>query len=100
MRSLHVGLLLAMLVLQTVPVRASDDLQVKELKPYDFDQWLATQEQWNPTSKAHAATLILSALSWARKKGFIVNNPLAGRMAFSGVSPGYLRRRCDGRTPG
>jgi integrase len=54
--------------------------RVRELKPYDFDQWLARQTQWNPTSKAHAAALILGALSWARKKGFIATDPLTGRI--------------------
>ena len=54
--------------------------KVCELKPYDFDQWLASQTQWNPTSKAHAAALILGAISWARKKGFIATDPLAGRI--------------------
>lgn len=54
--------------------------RVCELKPYDFDQWLAGQTQWNPTSKAHAATLILGAVSWAQRKGFIATNPLAGKI--------------------
>jgi integrase len=54
--------------------------RVRDLKPYDFDQWLETQTQWNPTSKAHAVALILGALSWARKKGFIATDPLAGRV--------------------
>jgi integrase len=54
--------------------------RVREVKPYDFDQWLERQTQWNPTSKAHAVALILSALSWAKKKGFIQNDPLTGRI--------------------
>lgn len=54
--------------------------KVRELKPYDFDQWLETQTQWNPTSKAHAVALILGALSWAVRKGFVASNPLAGRI--------------------
>jgi hypothetical protein len=54
--------------------------RVRDLKPYDFDQWLARQTQWNRTSKAHAAALILGALSWARKKGFIATDPLTGRI--------------------
>lgn len=54
--------------------------KVNELKPYDFDRWLESQTQWNPTSKAHAATLILGAVSWAVKKGFVQSNPLAGRI--------------------
>jgi len=56
------------------------DHRVTQLKPYDFDQWLASQTQWNPTSKAHAAALILGALSWAKKKGFIQNDPLTGKI--------------------
>jgi integrase len=54
--------------------------RVTELKPYDFDGWLKSQTQWNPTSQAHAATLILGAISWARKKGFIQTDPLSGRI--------------------
>jgi integrase len=55
-------------------------LRVRDLKPYDVDAWLASQTQWNPTSQAHAITLILAAVAWARKKGFIVTDPLAGRV--------------------
>ena len=54
--------------------------RVRDLQPYDFDRWLESQTQWNPTSKAHAATLIVGALSWAKKKGFIKNDPLTGRI--------------------
>lgn len=54
--------------------------RVADLKPYDFDQWLGKQTNWNPTSQAHAATLIVGALSWARKKGFILTDPLTGRI--------------------
>jgi integrase len=54
--------------------------KVCELEPTDFDDWLESQTQWNPTSKAHAATLILGALAWARKKRLIQNDPLAGRI--------------------
>lgn len=54
--------------------------RVNELKPYDFDTWLKAQTQWNPTSQAHAATLILGAISWARKKGYIQTDPLTGRI--------------------
>ena len=55
-------------------------LKVCELKPYDVDAWLAAQDRWNSTSKAHAITLILAAVSWARKKSFIQTDPLAGRV--------------------
>src|SRR5688572_11759957 len=34
-------------------------LPVRDLKPYDFDAWLRKQSRWNPTSKAHAVTLVL-----------------------------------------
>lgn len=54
--------------------------RVRDLKPYDFDRWLESQTQWNPTSKAHAANLILAAVSWAHKKGFIQTDPLRGRI--------------------
>lgn len=54
--------------------------KVCELKPYDFDQWLERQTNWNPTSKAHAVALILGALGWARRKGFILTDPLVGRI--------------------
>ncbi len=55
-------------------------LRVCELKPHDFDGWLRKQKQWNDTSKAHAVTLILAAISWAQKKDFVKTNPLAGRV--------------------
>jgi integrase len=54
--------------------------RVRDLRPFDFDEWLAKQNQWNPTSKAHAATLIVGAVSWAKKKGFITTDPLTGRI--------------------
>jgi integrase len=54
--------------------------RVRDLLPTDFDEWLSSQKQWNPTSQAHAATLILGALSWARKKRLIESDPLAGRI--------------------
>jgi len=54
--------------------------KVSELKPYEFDQWLAGQATWNSTTRAHAVALILGALSWAQKKGFIATDPLAGRI--------------------
>jgi integrase len=52
-------------------------LKVVELKPYAFDQWLNTQVTWNSTTRAHAVALILGALSWAQKKGFIATDPLS-----------------------
>ena len=55
-------------------------LRVCELKPHAFEDWLNRQDRWNNTSKAHAGTLILGAVSWARRKGFIQNDPLAGRV--------------------
>lgn len=54
--------------------------KVAELKPYAFDQWLGGQETWNATTRAHAVALILGALSWAQKKGFIQTDPLSGRI--------------------
>ena len=53
---------------------------VRELKPYDFDAWLKRQTQWNPTSKAHAVSLILGAISWAKRKDYIKTDPLTGRI--------------------
>jgi integrase len=55
-------------------------LRVCELKPHAVEAWLDRQDRWNPTSKAHAGTLILAAVSWARRKGFIETDPLAGRV--------------------
>jgi len=55
-------------------------LRVRDLIPHEFDAWLKTQKQWNDTSKAHAVALVLGAISWARKKGFVQTNPLAGRV--------------------
>lgn len=55
-------------------------LKVCELKPHMVEAWLNRQDRWNNTSKAHAGTLILAAVSWARKKGFIATDPLQGRV--------------------
>jgi hypothetical protein len=55
-------------------------LRVADLKPYAFDQWLNGQATWNSTTKAHAIALILGAMTWAKKKGFIVNDPLSGKI--------------------
>jgi integrase len=54
--------------------------RVCDLQPHMVESWLARQGRWNSTSKAHAGTLILAAVSWARRKGFIQNDPLAGRV--------------------
>jgi hypothetical protein len=54
--------------------------RVCELQPHMMEEWLGRQTQWNTTSKAHAGTLILGAVSWARRKGFIKTDPLAGRV--------------------
>jgi hypothetical protein len=54
--------------------------KVRELKPYDFDDWLRRQTNWNSTSKAHAVNLILAAISWARRKDYIKTDPLTGRV--------------------
>lgn len=56
------------------------DKQVCDLQPHMLESWLAKQDRWNNTSKAHAGTLILGAVSWARRKGFIKTDPLAGRV--------------------
>lgn len=54
--------------------------RVCELQPHMMETWLAGQHNWNNTSKAHAGALILGAVSWARRKGYIQNDPLAGRV--------------------
>ncbi|MBA4190276.1 MAG: hypothetical protein C0467_20005 [Planctomycetaceae bacterium] len=54
--------------------------RVSQLQPHMVEEWLAGQDRWNDTSKAHAGTLILAAVSWARKKGFIQTDPLARRV--------------------
>jgi integrase len=54
--------------------------KVGDLKPHHVEEWLAMQDNWNNTSKAHAGTLILAAVSWARKKGLIQTDPLGGRV--------------------
>jgi integrase len=59
------------------------DKRVSELQPFMVEHWLSRQERCNATSKAHAGTLILAAVSWARKKGFIQNDLLAGRVDLS-----------------
>jgi integrase len=69
--------------------------RVCELEPTDFDEWLGRQEQWNPTSKAHAVALLLGALSWARKKRLIQTDPLAGRVE----RPQPILRGRDARMP-
>jgi integrase len=55
--------------------------KVCELKPHQVEDWLDRQkERWNATSRAHAGRLILAAVSWVRKKGFIATDPIAGRV--------------------
>jgi hypothetical protein len=54
--------------------------RVCELEPHMVETGLAKQGRWNNTSKAHAGTLILAAVSWARRKGFIKSDPLARRV--------------------
>ncbi len=54
--------------------------RVRDLKPHAVEEWLAKQDNWNNTSKAHAGTLILAAVSWARKKGLIETDPIGGRV--------------------
>ncbi len=54
--------------------------KVCELEPHMMETWLGRQDNWNNTSKAHAGTLILGAVSWARRKGYIKTDPLAGRV--------------------
>lgn len=54
--------------------------RVGDLRPHMVEAWLAKQDRWNDTSKAHAGMLILAAVSWARRKGFIAHDPLAGRV--------------------
>lgn len=57
------------------------DHKVRELRPHMIEEYLARQDhRWNATSQSHAGTLILAAVSWARKKGFIETDPLAGRV--------------------
>ena len=46
--------------------------RVCELEPHMMEEWLSRQSRWNPTSKAHGGTLILGAVAWARRKGFIL----------------------------
>lgn len=60
--------------------REFGNFRVSELRPHMFEQWLGKQKRWNSTSKAHAGQLILGAISWARKKGYIQNDPLRGRV--------------------
>lgn len=55
-------------------------LRVCDLRPHMFDEWIREQKKWNATSKAHAGNLILGAISWAEKKGFIEKDQLKGRV--------------------
>jgi integrase len=54
--------------------------KVCELQPHMMEAWLSHRDTWNNTSKAHAGRLILGAVSWARRKGYIQTDPLAGRV--------------------
>ncbi len=69
--------------------------KVSQIRPYDFDRWLEKQTTWNPTTKAHAVALILGAINWARKKGFIETDPLSGRIE----RPQPILRGRDARLP-
>lgn len=55
-------------------------LPVGSLRPFHLTEWLAEQTQWNPTTQNHAGRLVLSAIGWAVKQGYVSSNPLAGKV--------------------
>lgn len=55
-------------------------LPVGSLRAGDVQAWLDAQSQWNPTSKNFAGQLLLGAIRWAYRKGYIPADPLTGRI--------------------
>ena len=51
--------------------------RVGDLRPYHVDDYLNSNAQWNPTSKATVGRMLLSCVAWAKRKGYIRTDPLA-----------------------
>jgi len=53
--------------------------KVSELRPFHVENWLKDMaHRWNGTSRHNAGRIVMGAVSWARKKGYIKSDPLAG----------------------
>ncbi len=53
--------------------------RVGDLRPFHVEDWLKKMsDRWNGTSQHNAGRIVIGAVSWARKKGYIKTNPLAG----------------------
>ena len=89
------------------------DLTVTELKPYHVQEWLDSKT-CSPGHKGGCARAVKRALNWARKLGYIENNPIAFLEAPKGshgkiritstsvrLSKGIVmcRKRCQGVAP-
>jgi len=66
--------------------------KVCELEPHMMETWLGKQDNWNNTSKAHAGTLILGAVSWGRRKGYTLR-PIRSPAASTCRSPSCVAAR-------
>jgi integrase len=52
-------------------------LTVDQLRHYHIDEWLKKRPEWSPGTKHGMARSVMRALSWAKKKGYIQQNPVA-----------------------
>jgi integrase len=54
------------------------ELRVNQLKQFHIDRWLASQPDWEAGSQRIAINVVVRALNWAVKKGYISRNPIKG----------------------
>jgi integrase len=52
-------------------------LQVEQLKPYHVTRWL-DKKSWNETTQCNAIRAVIRVFNWAKKQGFVKENPLRG----------------------
>lgn len=52
-------------------------MKVVDLRAYHVETFLKEKQEWNNSTKALIGRLILGAVAWARKKGFIKTDPIA-----------------------
>lgn len=59
--------------------REHQSLSVADLRPHHLTDWLS-RSGWNDTTRNNAGTAVMGAIAHAHREGFIVSNPLAGRV--------------------
>jgi integrase len=54
------------------------ELRVDQLRPFHIDNWLRSHPTWGPGSQRIGINVIVRALNWAVKKGYVSRNPVKG----------------------